>query len=141
MSGMRLMIDANVDDAVADLLATRGHVVDLVNKAFLPATPDQVIDDIARLEGWIIVSHDQQFLKRIQQPRFGFPNPARSGYGRIMLMVRLSQQRARMQRCLDIVESLHATALESERRLLLTIGSNWVRYDDEPLPRTSRTPT
>jgi hypothetical protein len=133
------MIDANVDDAVGDFLASRGHIVDFVNRSLMPATPDQVINDIARIEGWIIVSYDQQFLKRIQQPRFGFPTPVRSGYGRIMLMVRLSQQLARMRQCLDIVENLHATAVASERRLLLTIGPNWVRYDDEPLARTTRT--
>lgn len=137
---MRFMVDANVDDAVGDFLLARGHVVDFVNKSFLPKTPDPELNAIAQVEGWIIVSYDQEFLRKIQQSRYGFPDPARSGYGRIMLMVRLSLQLKRVEQCIDIIEHIYARALESERRLLLTIGPNWIRYDDEPLARTPKTP-
>lgn len=133
------MLDANVNDAVGDFFLARGYVVDFVNKSFLPKTPDADLNAIAQLEGWIIVSYDQEFLKKIQQPRYGFPDSARSGYGRIMFLVRLSQQLERIERCFDIIEHIYARAHESERRLLLTIGPNWIRYDDEPLPRTAKT--
>ena len=135
---MNFMLDANVDDAVGHFLAGRGHAVDFVNKSYLPKTPDPDLDMIARTRGLIIVSYDQAFLKKIQQTRFGFTDPARSGYGRIMFMVRLSQQAKRIVQCIDIIEHLNARALASDRRLLLTVGPNWIRYDDEPLPRTSK---
>jgi uncharacterized protein with PIN domain len=137
---MRFMIDANVNHAVGDLLLSRGYEVDFVNQSFLPKTPDSDIDAVARRDGLIIVSYDQQFLKKIQQPRFGFIDPASSGYGRIMLMIRLSQQVARMDQCFDMIEHVHAKALVSGRRLLITVGLNFIRYDDEPLPRTPKTP-
>lgn len=134
---MRFLLDANVDDAVGDVLLGRAHTVDYVNESFLPGTPDNEIDNVARIEGWIIVSHDQRFLRRIQQPRFGFTESARSGYGRIMLMTRESLQVRRMEQSLDIIELLHSRAVETGRRLLITVGDNFIRYDDEPPLRTA----
>ncbi len=132
------MIDANVDDAVGDFLLTRAYNVDYINKSFLPGTPDNEIDSVARIEGWVIVSHDQRFLQKIQQPRYGFSDLARTGYGRIMLMTRESQQLSRISQAIDLIEMCHGKAVESERRLLITLGPNWIRYDDEPLSRTAR---
>ena len=137
---MKFMVDANVNDAVGDFLLARGYVVDFVNKSFLPKTPDSDLNALAQVEGWIIVSYDKDFLRKIQQPRYGFPDPACSGYGRIMFMIRVSQQLKRIEQCMDIIEHIHGRALESDRRLLLTIGDNWIRYDDEPLARTPKTP-
>lgn len=133
---MRFMLDANVDEAVGTFLESRDHRVNFVNRSFLPGTPDSEIDAVARIDGWIIVSHDQRFLRKIQQPRFAFSDPAHSGYGRVMLMTRLSQQATRVRQCLDIIEMVYAHAMATGRRLLITVGPAFVRYDDQPAPST-----
>jgi uncharacterized protein with PIN domain len=135
---MKFMVDANVDDGVGDILLSRAYPVDYVNKSFLPGTPDSQIDNVARLEGWIIVSHDQAFLEKIQQPRFGFTERAHTGYGRIMLLTRESLQIVRVVRCIDLIETLFEKAIDTDRRFLLSIGPNYIRYDDEPLSRTPK---
>lgn len=135
---MKFMVDANVDDEVGDILLSRAYPVDYVNKSFLPGTPDSQIDSVARLEGWIIVSHDQAFLQKIQQPRFGFTERAHTGYGRIMLLTRESLQISRVGQCMDLIETLFEKAVDTDRRLLLSIGPNYIRYDDEPLARTPK---
>lgn len=82
------MIDANVDRALGGVLESRGYRVAFVNQEFLPGTPDADIDTVARRDGWVIISHDQRFMRRIQQPRFNFPDPVTTGYGRLMLCTR-----------------------------------------------------
>src|SRR5690606_33776359 len=112
---MKFMVDANVNDTVGHFLESRSYTVGFVNQLFLPGTPDPDIDGLSRVQGWVILSYDQRFLKRIQQPRFGYTDPASSGYGRIMLMVRLSQQLGRILQCIDIIECMYHKAMETDR--------------------------
>ena len=105
---------------------------------FPEGTPDGDIDAFARTEGWIIVSHDRRFMKVIQQPRFDFDVSITTGYGRVMLCEPESQQRARLEETIGLVELHHGWALRNGRCFLLTIGSNLIRYDDRPLlPKSS----
>ena len=133
---MRFMVDANVDHAVGDLLNSRGHEVDFVNRLFAPGTPDDAIDAFAKADGWIIVSHDRDFLKKIQQKRFNFPDAANTGYGRIMLSGKESQQLDRVSSTLGLIEAYHAWAVETFHRLVITIGPTWIRFDVHVLERT-----
>lgn len=135
---MRFMIDANVDDAVGDIILARGMLVDYVNKSFLPGTPDSTIEDVAKIDGWIIISHDEKFLQKIQQPKFNFGDVAASGYGRIMLCTRESLQTKRFAEVFDSIQLLFDYACNSGKRMLVTIGVNWIRFDDKPLIRTER---
>lgn len=133
---MRLLIDANVHQGVGEVFLARTHEVLFVNDAFLPKTPDPEIDAYARKEGWIIVSHDKEFLRKIQQPRFNFQDSIETGYGRIMLSGRESQQVERVAEVCDLVEALHGCALRIGRRFVVTIGPNWIRFDDQALNRS-----
>ena len=133
---MRFMVDANVDHAVGDLLDSRGHEVDFVNRLFAPGTPDDAIDAFAKADGWIIVSHDRDFLKKIQQKRFNFPDTADTGYGRIMLSGKESRQLDRVRSMLELIEKYHEWAVATFRRLVITIGPNWTRFDDQALEQT-----
>lgn len=135
---MRLLVDANVHHGVGSVFVERNHIVDFVNESFLPGTPDHEIETVARADGWIIVSHDETFLKRIQQPRFNYDDLAASGFGRIMLCTRESLQVSRISETLGLIELLHAEAIRSSRRFLLTIGPNWIRFDDRPANKTPR---
>lgn len=137
---MRFLLDANVNDEVGDVLIARSFVVDYVNNSFLPKTPDGEIDTVARIEGWILISHDKKFLRKIQQPRFGFTDSASTGYGRIMLMTKESLQVRRIEQSMDIIEMIHTIAVATHRRLLLTVSDYFIQYNDEPVPRTPRAP-
>ena len=70
---------------------TRSAVVQL----FPNGTPDGDIDVIARVDGWIIVSHDRRFMRAIQQPRYNFDIAVTTGYGRVMLCRSESGRRIR----------------------------------------------
>lgn len=134
----RFLIDANVIEGVGSLLGDLGYDVEYVNRAFAQGTPDLDIDAFARMEGWIILSHDRRFLKLIQQPRFNFDLAVTSGYGRIMLCGPESEQRERLEQTISLIELAHDWAWTHGRRLLLSIGPNWIRYDDRSLaPKTS----
>lgn len=75
-------------------------------------------------------------MKLIQQPRYNFDESVTSGYGRIMLSGPEPEQRSRMEQVAGLIEHHLGWAYRNDRRFLISIGSNWVRYDDRPLPRT-----
>lgn len=129
------MIDANVDTLLGEVLNSRGYRVAFVHQEFLPGTPDADIDLVARRDGWVIISHDRNFMRRIQQPRFNFADSVATGYGRVMLSTRESRQVERFEQTFDLFETLLAYALRADKRLVITIGANWVRFDDMPLIR------
>ena len=135
---MRLMIDTNVIHGVGTMLRSRGHTVEFVNVLFAPGMPDSDIDSFARLQGWIIVSHDQEFMRKIQQPRFNFELSVASGYGRIMLTGKESAQLDRFRDTVELIESYHQWALRTNHRLVVTIGPTWIRFDDQPRNQTAR---
>ena len=129
----RFLIDANVIEAVGSVLVVRGYDVEYVTRVFPQGTPDLDIDGFARAEGWIILSHDWRFMKLIQQPRFNFDLAITTGYGRIMLCGSYAEQRERLEPTISLVELTLDWALARGQRLLLTIGPNWIRYDDRPM--------
>lgn len=138
-SGARFLIDANVSRTVGDVFADRGHDVDYVVRAFQEGTPDDAIDVFARTEGWIILSHDRRFMKRIQQPRYNFAETVASGYGRIMLCGPYVQQQVRVEQTIELIEMHLAWARINDKRFLVSVGPNWIRYDDMPLISLSGT--
>lgn len=133
VASIRFLIDANVDAEAGSVLASRGHDVSYVVQVFPDGTPDGDIDAFARIEGWIIVSHDRRFMRVIQQPRYNFDISVTTGYGRVMLCGPESGQRIRLEETIDLIELCYSWALRNGRRFLLTIGLNWIRYDDRPL--------
>lgn len=129
----RFLIDANVIESAGSVLEVRGYDVEYVTRAFAQGTPDLHIDAFARTEGWIILSHDRRFMKLIQQPRFNFDLAVTTGYGRIMLCGPYVEQRERLEKTVSLIELTHEWASTQGKRFLLSIGPNWIRYDDRPL--------
>ncbi len=129
----RFLIDANVIEAVGSVFEVRGYDVAYVNRVFPEGTPDPDIDAFARTEGWIIVSHDRRFMRLIQQPRYNFDIAITTGYGRIMLCGPYAEQRERLEQIISLIEVTLDWAWARGQRLLLSIGPNWIRYDDQPL--------
>ena len=135
ISSWRIPVDANAQYRVGTALADAGADVLWVTDVFPQATEDDAIDQYACSEGRIVIGHDQRFLSRIQQVPYRFELPASTGYGRIMLMGRESAQPDRIAECLPILLLIHRWALENGRRFLVTIGDNWIRYDDRVISR------
>jgi len=109
-----------------------------VTEVFNDGTDDDSVDQYARLEGRIIVGHDQNFMRIIQQKLYQFNIPVSSGYGRIMLCGQESRQPERRLEVLPYLDICHRWALETNRRFSIAIGNTWIRYDDGLISRTPK---
>jgi hypothetical protein len=131
-----VLIDANTQRAVGRAFAQLGADVVYVTDIFAEKTEDSAIDRWAQSEGRIIVGHDVNFMRAIQQNSFQFNVSVQSGYGRVMLCGRYADQAARLRQVATFLSVCHQWAVEQDNRFLVSIGDNWVRFDDGPLRRT-----
>lgn len=136
--GWKIVVDVNTHDTVGLVLAELGADVIWANSYYAEETLDETIEVEARAEGRIIVSHDRNFLKMIQQRRFQFDTPASSGYERILLCGYEPRQADRIREVIPLLELIHRWAVDTGRRFIVTIGDNWVRFDDKPIARVVR---
>ncbi len=136
--GWRVIVDANAKNEVGDVFQEAGADVVWVTRSFDEGFPDADIDEFARNEGRIIVGHDQRFLQSVQRRMFQFDIPVTSGYGRIMLSGREERQPDRLRELLPFLALCHRWALATQHRYLVTIGDNWIRFDDKPIARVIR---
>lgn len=134
----RILVDANAKDEVGEVFLDAGADVVWVTREFDEGFPDDAIDEFARRQGRIIIGHDQRFLQSIQQRMFQFDIPATNGYGRIMLCGREERQPNRLRELLSFLILCHNWATETDRRFLISVGDNWVRFDDKPIARVIR---
>lgn len=131
-------MDVNADDGVGTIFVRAGADVIWANRHYPRETPDEVIEDFARQQGRIIVSHDRQFLKMIQQRRFQFDIPASTGYGRILLCGYEPRQPERIREVLPLLGLFREWAIVTDHRFIVTVGDNWIRFDDKPIARVLR---
>lgn len=137
----RFLIDANVHRDVGAALADAGHDIVYVFEVFPPKASDDEIDQYARSQGRIVVSHDARFMRRIQQQMFQFEEPLSSGYGRIMLSGNEVEVADRVREVFPLLEMLMERALASEQRFLVTVADTWIRYADRPRAMTTESRT
>jgi predicted nuclease of predicted toxin-antitoxin system len=64
MAAMRLLLDENVQQAIADFLRSRGHEIYLAREALAPRTSDSDLSKVGDLLGLIVVTWDRD-LKRL----------------------------------------------------------------------------
>lgn len=131
-------MDVNTHDSVGDVFAKAGADVAWANKAYDKGTPDKRIDYEARRDGRIIVSHDRRFLQMIQQRRFQFDVSASTGYGRVLLCGNESRQADRIREVLPLLDLIREWAIATGRRFIVSVGDNWIRFDDKPIARIIR---
>lgn len=134
----KIIVDVNTHDAVGNVFAQFGASVIWANNHYPEETPDDFIEDFARTEGRIIVSHDRHFLKMIQQRRFQFDIPASTGFGRILLCGYEPRQAERIREVVPLLELMRDWAISTDHRFIVTVGDNWVRFDDKPIARVMR---
>jgi len=134
----RIVVDVNTHDSVGDVFLDAGANVIWANREYDKGTPDEEIDFAAKEGGRIIVSHDRRFLQMIQQRRFQFDVPASTGYGRILLCGSEPRQANRVREILPLLEIIRNWAIATDHRFIVTIGDNWIRFDDKPIARVIR---
>lgn len=109
---MRLLIDQNVPDSVAQFLAERGHDVLLVRETLGRSSPDQLIAFTAAMQGIIVVTIDKDFRRFRQLLPEGGRAAFAAGAGFIQLAVKESRDVARLR---DEIETIELYAARAER--------------------------
>ena len=124
---MRLLIDENVPEGVAELFRQRNHQVIYVRDTFGKSTPDHVIaamDD--RMEA-VVVTWDADFKRLIGRAPMGSKAAFRK-LGRISFKCSYPQGRARAEEFIEYIErEFQLMKTRADRRLLLEIGNSYFR--------------
>lgn len=126
---MRLL-DQNVPQSVADILASRGHDVLFSRDVLEQNSPDQLIAITAALEGLVVVTLDADFKRYRDLFPQGFRTQARRLTGRIVIGVKEPQAASRLAQVIDLIEFHHARAANSGIRLMLTVTATGINVID-----------
>jgi len=132
---MRLLIDQNVPQDVADLFVARGHDVQLARLRLRQDSPDQLLAFASAVEGLVIVTHDGDFRRYKDLFPQGYRTQARRLTGRIYLNLEPARAAARINTLMEVIEFHHADAAKRRLRFLMTITeTNCSVIDNAPLP-------
>ncbi len=118
---MRLIVDENVPDSVADFLKSRGHTVMLVREHFGQMTPDEFIAWVGDIHESVVVTFDRDFKQLVSRvPRGGRRQFHR--LGRISLRCREPRALARVKEFIEDIEREYERSLNRrDRRLIVQI--------------------
>ena len=121
MAAMRLLLDENVQQSIADFLRSRGHEIHLVREALAPGTSDSDLSRVGDLLGLIVVTWDRD-LKRLAKRA---PRGERQKYrrlGRISLRCNQARALSRVQQVIESIEfEYEQTQKHSDKRLFIEI--------------------
>jgi predicted nuclease of predicted toxin-antitoxin system len=102
MLRMRLLVDENVQDSVAEFLRSRGHEVYLVREVLAPGTPDSALSKLGESLELIVVTWDRDLRALAKRA----PRGERQKYRRLgRISLRCSQARA-LSRIQQVIESI-----------------------------------
>jgi predicted nuclease of predicted toxin-antitoxin system len=121
MAAMRLLLDENVQQSIADFLRSRGHEIHLVREALAPGTSDSDLSRVGDLLGLIVVTWDRD-LKRLAKRA---PRGERQKYrrlGRISLRCNQARALSRVQQVIESIEfEYEQIQKHSDKRLFVEI--------------------
>ena len=100
---MRLLIDENVQDSIAQFFKQRGHKVELVREKFLPGEPDPVIAEAGDKMGVVVVTWDKGFRQLAKRAPHGTRQRFRN-LSRITLRCNQAKALERVQRYIESIE-------------------------------------
>lgn len=127
---MRLLIDENVPDSVAEVFRRRGHDVTLVREVFPSGTPDPIIAARANESGAIVVTWNYQDFKPLSARR---PRLNQNRFPRLSLItyeVREPQGVRRTEEFIELIEFEYSQCqLRPDKRLLIHIGEMYCRVE------------
>ena len=119
MAAMRLLLDENVQQSIADFLRSRGHEIHLVREALAPGTSDSDLSRVGDQLGLIVVTWDRD-LKRLAKRA---PRGERQKYrrlGRISLRCNQARALSRVQQVIESIEfEYEQTQKHSDQRLFI----------------------
>jgi predicted nuclease of predicted toxin-antitoxin system len=130
---MRLLIDENVAQDVADAFIAAGHDVVLARDALARSTPDQLVAITGAIAGRIVVTHDKDFTRFARLLPQGFRLPLKT-FGRIHLNIREDLAAARVTDLMPVIESIYRHAMDNRRRLQLKISATRIDSTDHSRP-------
>src|SRR5690348_4191941 len=106
MPVLRLLLDHNVPDSVAEAFRARGHDVRLVRDILPTDSPDQLVATVSEQDGAILVSCDRDF--RLIAPRIPIGSRARfRRLSRISLECNEYQAAQRVIAAMSLIEDEH----------------------------------
>jgi predicted nuclease of predicted toxin-antitoxin system len=124
---LRLLLDHNVPDSVADVFRGRGHSVVLVRDILPIDSPDQLIAAVSEEDGAVLVSCDRDF--RLIAPRI--PRGARSRFrrlSRISLECSEPQAAQRVRAAMSLIETEYEIARDSpDGRMFIVIQNSGIK--------------
>jgi hypothetical protein len=132
---LRLLIDQNVAQAVAEVFTSRGHDVQFSRDVLQQNSPDPLIAIAAAMEGLIVITHDSDFRRyRALFPQ-GFRTQARRMTGRIVLAVDEARASKRVSEVIEVIEFHFAYATSRGIRLMVSISETGINViDNAPKP-------
>lgn len=132
---VRLLIDQNVTQDVADFLKSRGHDVQLSRDLFQPDSPDRLLAVGAAFEGLVVVTHDRDFRRFSSLFPQGFRTRARTLTGRIVIGVDPPKALARVEAMIDLIEMQYSYAVARRIRFIVKLTDTGLNFvDNAPIP-------
>lgn len=125
---MRLLIDQNVPDSIAQFLRERGHDVALVRDTLGRAAPDQLIELTAAREGLIVVTLDKDFHRFRKQIHNERQQPFWAGAGLIHISMRETLALPRLIDEVDMIEAYAARAVRGGKFLRVLLRESGIEY-------------
>lgn len=126
---MRLLIDENVPDSVAQFFFERGHEIVFARDLLPRGTPDQVIAVLGNELDSIIVSWDQDFLGLVSRAPTRTRRRLRR-LGRITYKCRYLNGRRCTEDLIEWIEfEFNQAQRRRDRRMLIQIGESFFRIE------------
>jgi predicted nuclease of predicted toxin-antitoxin system len=124
---MRLLLDQNVPDSVADAFREAGHIVVLVREILPTDSSDPLVASVSEQDDCILVSADRDF--NLIAPRI--PRGARQRFrklSRIALQCSEPQAALRIKAAMSLIESEYKIAQSSsDRRMFIVIQNDGIK--------------
>ncbi len=124
---MRLLLDHNVPDSVADVFRQHGHIVQLVRDILPIDSPDPLVATVSEEDGSILVSCDRDF--KVIAPRI--PKGMRARFrklSRISLDCNEPQAAQRVQAAMSLIEAEYEIAQHShDKRMFIVIQNTGIK--------------
>ena len=125
---MRLLIDENVPNSVAEVFAARGHTVEFVRDLFPAGSPDPVIAAIGDRLSAIVVTWDRDFDNLVRR----LPEGNRTKFRRLgRISFRCNEVRGRelLEKWIETIEFHYRQSLQqTDFRMIVQIQDNAIKF-------------
>jgi predicted nuclease of predicted toxin-antitoxin system len=122
---MKLLIDENVPNSVAEFFISRGHEIQYVREVLAGGTPDPLIAKVGDSLSAIVVTWDRDFERVVRRVPDGNKAAFRK-LGRISFRCNETRGRALLERWIVSIEAHYERCLEErDFRMIVQIQREW----------------